>query len=427
MVNSFRELSKRGARFVLTEAAKAGFNARDPEWINLGQGQPELGVLGVDNSFPAEGTGRIARIDLTAADYGYGPVDGLIELRAKIAEHYNRLYRRGMPSKFGPENVSIAAGGRVCMSRVLGALDSTTLGLFSPDYMAFEDVADLFSARISPIVMRLSEEDGFAVPVPKLCQDLKSGKLGSLLMSNPRNPTGNLIEGDELAQLVATANAASTALIMDEYYSYYIWGNRPRPVSSAAYVEDVNKSSTVIIDGFTKNFRYPGFRLGWIVASAENIKRFSDVGSILDGGPPLPTQHAVLPLLEPLRADAETAALQPVFLEKRRFMINSLRSLGIEVAAEPAGTFYIFGSLKNLPQPLSNNLSFFREALKRKIATIPGEFFDLNPGGRYVTQNSDLSHYMRFSFGPDLSKLRQGVERLSVLINGSLENQTIGM
>jgi aspartate/methionine/tyrosine aminotransferase len=406
-MGKFREFSGRGARFVTAEATKAGFSSTDSDWINLGQGQPELGSL-------PGAPDRIGQIDLDDSDYGYGPVDGLMELRIRVAEHYNRLYRNGMPSQLGPENVSIAAGGRVFMARVLGALDKTKLGLFSPDYMAFEDSGDVFS-RVDVQVMRLSERDGFAVPFGQLHDDISSGKLGALMMSNPRNPTGNLVEGGELSELVGVANSVKCPLILDEYYSQYIWSGGTRPVSAAAHIEDVISSNIVIIDGITKNFRYPGLRLGWIVASAENIRKFSAVGSFLDGGPPVPTQKLAINLLEPGRADLETNAIFPVFLKKRDFMLRRLRELGVEVISEPQGTFYIYGSLRNMPQPISKGRDFFHEALKVKIATVPGEFFDLNPGGANL-ESSSLQSFMRFSFGPDLSALERGMDRLEKMI-----------
>jgi aspartate/methionine/tyrosine aminotransferase len=77
-----------------------------------------------------------------------------------------------------------------------------------------------------------------------------------VLASNPRNPTGQVIEGDELKRLVGLSQEGTTTVILDEFYSWYTYPEREEDfgkcVSAASYVEDVNEDSTVIIDGLTK-------------------------------------------------------------------------------------------------------------------------------------------------------------------------------
>ncbi|RIL11126.1 MAG: pyridoxal phosphate-dependent aminotransferase [Proteobacteria bacterium] len=409
MNSIFREFSARGARLVSSEASKAGFSTADPEWINLGQGQPELGEL--PGAPP-----RIEQIHIEQGDYGYGPVDGLRDLKARVAEHYNRLYRNGMPSKFTAENVAIAAGGRVALLRILAALKQVKLGVFSPDYMAFEDAIDSFS-RISPKVLELSEQDGFAIPLAEVCREVSSAALNALLLSNPCNPSGNIIWGDELKRLISECQSSGCALILDEYYSQYIWKEDLARVSAAAFIDDINNSDCIIIDGITKNFRYPGFRLGWILARQELIKRFTAVGSFLDGGPPTPTQRAALQILDPASADRESAAVRQVFREKRDFAVERLKQLGVVIPSIPMGTFYVFGSLRNFPPQINSGLGFFKQALECKIVSVPGGFFDLDPGGGRQGP-SRLESYIRFSFGSPLDVLRVGFDRMQSMIRG---------
>ena len=91
--------------------------------------------------------------------------------------------------------------------------------------------------------------------------------LSALLLSNPCNPTGKLIAGDELAQWTATARELDCAMLFDEFYSHYIWHkDGAAPSSAAAYVDDVDQDPVVIFDGLTKNWRYPGWRVAWTVA-----------------------------------------------------------------------------------------------------------------------------------------------------------------
>ena len=71
---------------------------------------------------------RIQHVDIEPQDHAYGPLEGIPELRAVVAEHYNRLYRQGKRSQYGPENVAIAQGGRLALTRALGALGAVNVG-----------------------------------------------------------------------------------------------------------------------------------------------------------------------------------------------------------------------------------------------------------------------------------------------------------
>ena len=85
-IPGFRAVPRTGVIFATTEAAKLGFKNRDPEWCNLGQGQPETGPL-------AGAPPRITSIDIADGDLEYGPIDGLPELRDAIAELQGKGYK----------------------------------------------------------------------------------------------------------------------------------------------------------------------------------------------------------------------------------------------------------------------------------------------------------------------------------------------
>jgi aspartate/methionine/tyrosine aminotransferase len=89
--------------------------------------------------------------------------------------------------------------------------------------------------------------------------------------------------------------------------------------------------------------------------------------------------------------------------------------MGIRCAREPEGTFYCWASIKDLPPPLNDAESFFYEGLKRKVMTVPGGFFDVNPGKRRPSAGS-LKSWVRFSFGPAEDNVREGLNRLAEMI-----------
>jgi hypothetical protein len=403
----FRDLPFMGVIRVNVQASTLGFVPGSPDWINLGQGQPEVGTL--PGAPP-----RLDRIDIGPQDHAYGPVEGVRELREAVARHYNRLYRAGRTSVYTAENVAIAAGGRLALSRCGAALGAVRLGYFTPDYTAYEDLLTTFD-RLRPQWIELTAERGFRVDPEALEARVDRDGIEALLVSNPCNPTGVIVAGDELAAWVAMARRRGCTLLMDEFYSHYVYGGGG-PVSSAAHVEDVDADPIVIFDGLTKCFRYPGWRVGWVVAPKDVIRTLTAAGSFLDGGPGRPIQRAAVEILEPRRADAETSAVRRAFAAKQRLVLERLGAAGVEFpSAAPTGTFYAFGSVRKLPAPLNDGERFMHEAFRHKVLTVPGAYFDVNPG-RGRPGPSPLAGCVRFSFGPPREQVEEGLARLVRMI-----------
>lgn len=410
MTTPFRDLPFMGVIRVNNEAAKVGYRMGDPAWSNLGQGQPEVGEL--DGAPP-----RYSRIDIPIGDHAYGPVEGIPEYRQAVADHYNRLYRAGKKSLYTIDNVAIAPGGRAALTRIGAALDSVRLGYFTPDYTAYEDLLTTF-ARIEPVHYELKAERGFRMPVSEIEARVEAERIGALLISNPCNPTGVVIAGDELAAWVALARRRRVTLLLDEFYSHYTFRDgKPGagPVSAAAYVEDVNADPVVITDGLTKCYRYPGWRSGWVVGPKSIVETLTAAGSFLDGGPSRPVQRAAIEVLRPERADQETEAVRREFARKQQITVSMLRDIGVEFPAAPEGTFYAWGSVVKLPSPLNDGVGFMHEAFKHRVLTVPGEYFDVNPG-RTRTERSPLASFVRFSFGPPRDSLEGGLTRLGEMV-----------
>lgn len=415
----FRDLPFMGVIRVNNEAAKVGYKMGDPSWTNLGQGQPEVGEI---EDAPA----RFSELKIDIADHAYGPVEGIPELRDAVAAHYNRLYRVGKASQYTRENVAVAPGGRAALTRLGAALAPCRLGYFTPDYTAYEDLLTAFGS-IKPVHFELKASAGFRMEVGELESRVAREGVSALLISNPCNPTGVAISGAELAAWVEMARSRGTTLLMDEFYSHFAYAADGSPmtgiagVSAAAFVEDVNTDPVVIIDGLTKNFRYPGWRSGWVVGPREVIQKVTAAGSFLDGGPSRPMQRAAIEVLKPARADQELAAVRREFARKRKMTLDALTALGVRfpaATAEVNGTFYVFGDVSKLPRPMNTGEGFMREAFKHRVLTVPGEFFDVNPG-HVRTGPSPLGSFVRFSFGPPRDNLAAGLARLAEMVKGA--------
>jgi aspartate/methionine/tyrosine aminotransferase len=208
-------------------------------------------------------------------------------------------------------------------------------------------------------------------------------------------------------------------LLLDEFYSHYIYRSRPGavPIATAArYVEDVDRDPVLIFDGFTKNWRYPGWRVTWTIGPKKIIEALGSAGSFLDGGGSKPLQRAAIPLLSDEHVIAETRAIQAVFRQKRDYLLSELERIGVRVDRAPEGTFYIWGDVGALPPGINDGMTFFRGALEEKVIVVPGEFFDVNPGKRRQGRPSRFKDYVRFSFGPSMATLEKALSRFDAIV-----------
>lgn len=414
-MNAFPKQIPPGPAFVLREAIKRGYTPGNPSWCNLGQGQPQTGPIP-----GAPSRSRTAPCE--ESDYAYGPVAGTSELRQAIADHYNRLYRQGRRSLYSAENVAVSGGGRLALSRAINALGIIRLGFQTPDYMSFEQLIAHNLHKLQAVAVPTDPCEGFRLEVARLLEVIRSCELDAFLFSNPCNPTGQLLEEDELCRCVDGARRQRFTLLVDEFYSHYVYqadgSPAGTPVSAARYVNDVNTDPVVIVDGLTKNFRRPGWRVGWTIAPIDIIEQIVLSGTAIDGGASTVVQRMALDVLAAPAADQETRAVRSEFARKRAVMVAGLRKCGIRVPAEPRGTFYAWVDVSGLPPPLSDADAFFEAALDRKVITVPGRHFALNPHGRRPPEDRTLGAWARLSFGPEEACLREALGRLAEMTAG---------
>ena len=169
------------------------------------QGAPETGTLPGAPS-------RDFSMTIPEAELEYAPVTGLGELREKVADYYNHLYRQGKESQYTKENVCVIPGGRAGLTRIMAVLGDTKIGYFTPDYTAYEQCLGLF-LRISPSPLLHRDVNEALMDPDEFKFQCKGAGLGSVLLSNPANPTGQSIEGENLEQYVKIAREHDTAIM----------------------------------------------------------------------------------------------------------------------------------------------------------------------------------------------------------------------
>lgn len=205
---------------------------------------------------------------------------------------------------------------------------------------------------------------------------------------------------------------------MDEFYGGYNYtsGCDGTTVSAADNIQDVNEDDVLIIDGLTKRFRLPGWRVAWILGPKEFIKAIGSCGSYLDGGTNVPFQEAAIPMLEPEKVRNEMKALQTHFKMKRDYVLGRLEEIGFKFKHVPDSTFYIWLDLSGLPAEINDGLNFFQRCLEEKTIVVPGIFFDLNPAKRRDLFDSPCHHFVRLSYGPKMDHLKRGLDAIEKIV-----------
>jgi aspartate/methionine/tyrosine aminotransferase len=401
-----KKIDKPGTALMMEKATKLGFSFENQDWVNFGQGSPELGEIKGDLV-------RIKNIN-SEKSCGYTPVSGRTDLKEKIANYYNFIKKDGQ--KLTRQNVSVAGGGgRGAILRVLASLSKNLkVGFLNPDYTGYKGFFELFE-NLNFIPINLSKENGFKIDLNKIKTEIKTKSLQAIFFSNPSNPTGQKLTEYELEELLEFCNQEKCLLIHDEFYSKFIYDQKGKIFSAINHLKNIENSNLVILDGLTKGWRYPGFRLSWIIASKKNTEVFNSLGAIFDGGASHPIQQAALDLFDTTKIQEQNLALQENFDIKRKYLIQNLVKLGFLIKSEPMGGFYVFADISKFLEKYQDDLNFCQQLLKQKIILIPGRFFDID----FNKKEPNFKNFVRFSYGLEFHKIKQGVEMLEKILSPS--------
>ena len=222
-LSAFRAVPRTGVIYVTTEAAQPRLpRRRSRRGATSARASPR----------PAPLPGAPPRVAATSRidvdDQEYAPVAGLWELREAIADLYNRLYRRGHAVAVHAPRTSASRAAGARRSRAPRPASATSTSATScPTTPPTRSCST--SSRRSPPSRSCSRASAATPSPPTICAARCTGRgLSALLLSNPCNPTGKLVRGDELGALGrASARELDCALLLDEFYSHYVWTGRP--------------------------------------------------------------------------------------------------------------------------------------------------------------------------------------------------------
>ena len=320
---------------------------------------------------------------LSASTLGYTVALGIPELRKKIAELYWHWYK----VKVDPQRIIVTPGSSGAFILAFTALFDAgdVVGVGSPGYPSYRQILKALS--LNTVTIKALSDNKFQ-PVPT---DVMNNKLDGLLVASPANPTGSMLNRDELEKLMAACKKKETAFISDEIYHGIEYETR---AVSALEVSD----DCFVINSFSKYFSMTGWRLGWIVVPNKHIRQFERLAQNMFICAPHISQIAALGALDSypeLNQNVET------YKTNRAMLTEQLPKLGLANFAPPDGAFYFY---IDVSEYTDNSVNFANEILDEvNVAVTPGIDFDPDRGLKTI----------RLSYACSTPDLKEGLRRLN--------------
>ena len=320
---------------------------------------------------------------LSASTLGYTVALGIPELRNKIAELYWHWYK----VKVDPQRIIVTPGSSgAFILAFTGLFDvGDSVGIGSPGYPSYRQILQALS--LNTVTIKALSDNKFQ-PVPT---DVINNKLDGLLVASPANPTGSMLNRDELEKLMAACKKKETAFISDEIYHGIEYETR---AVSALEVSD----DCFVINSFSKYFSMTGWRLGWIVVPNKHIRQFERLAQNMFICAPHISQIAALGALD---AHHELNQNVQTYKTNRAILAEQLPNLGLAKFAPPDGAFYVY---VDVSEYTDNSVNFANEILEEvNVAVTPGIDFDPDRGLKTI----------RLSYACSTPDLKEGLKRLN--------------
>ena len=318
---------------------------------------------------------------IVPGDLKYPKAWGLPALREAIAAYYRTHYG----TKLDADNVMVFAGGRPALVAILFFLErDIAVRIAETEYTPYYDMLERLGR---PWSMVPSHEANNFTPTIADYLHRPAGARSLVLLSNPCNPTGVTQRGDELRALVKAAASSDTGLLIDEAYELF----QDRPESALQYVDNIDESNIFVTGAATKGLQAPGIRIGWAIASKDNIEVLGNFSSFGMGGVSHPSQRYALELLEPARINQVRSAVPAFYRGQRDRYGAAFGKLGLKLFTGDGG-FYHWCKLPGALTADQLNTRLFKDG----AAILKGTDCDMARRG----EASPLRSFFRFSFGP---------------------------
>lgn len=345
----------------LTISAKAAeLKAKGKDIFNLSLGEPDMPV-------PA----HVIEAVLKAAQKGsakYTPVPGLPELRDAIGCYFERVYLASTPR----EAIIAGNGGKQCIFNICQALlnPGDEVLVPCPYWLSYPDIIQLAGGVLVPVPTSFAQD--FKITVADLEQRL-TPKTRLLLLNSPSNPTGARYSREELETLALWAIDQGLIVISDELYDQ-LYYDAAGPVSLIKLWEK-HPEQIIIVNGLSKSFSMPGWRVGYTVGHPDLIKQMSKLqGQTTSNICSLAQEAAIAALSGPYDS---VFAMRDIYRCRRDAALKIIRQWPAVPSYTPQGAFYIFLDVSALFTPQAADSTSMCTYLldKAEVALVPGVAF----------------------------------------------------
>jgi aspartate aminotransferase len=365
---------------------------RAAELINQGVDVVDFGPGEPDFSTPV-GISAAAKRAIDAGKTKYTNTPGCDELREAIVDTYNRRYGIALTKA----NVIAGSGGKQeLFNFILSLVDyGDEVIIPSPYWVSFPDQV-LFSGGI-PLFARLDPANNFR-PRLRDIEPLVGENTRGVILNSPSNPTGAVIEQQELEAIVRFCADRGLFLLYDETYEFFVYDGQ-RHDSAIRWFEEYPET-VLIVNSLSKTYAMTGWRIGYGIGHPSVVAAAAKIQSHSTSNPSSIAQHAAI---EALRSgEKEVQKMLHAYVERRAWLLGALNSIP-GISCEPTdGAFYVFPSIRAFfgRKGIENSTDFAAFLLEEaRVAVVPGAAFGADD-------------FMRISYATSIERIQEGVERI---------------
>lgn len=323
--------------------------------ISLGVGEPD---------FPTPWHIRRAGIkSLENSKTRYTSNSGLVELRQEICSYLSRRYSVNYDPK---SEVLVTVGGSEGIDGAIRALvaPGDEVIIPQPSFVCYEPIVRL--AGGVPVIVNLKAENEFRLTAKEL-REVINERTKLLVFPFPSNPTGAIMERENLEEIAEVLRGTNVCVLSDEIYSELTYGGK-KHVSIASI--DGMRERTVLINGFSKSYSMTGWRMGYACAPAPIIAQMTKIHQFAIMSAPTTSQYAAVEALR--NGDEDVLHMVEQYDMRRRLIVKGFNDLGMD-CFEPKGAFYCFPSVKKTG--MTSEEFCEKLLLSKKVAVVPGSAF----------------------------------------------------
>lgn len=317
---------------------------------------------------------------------------GLKDLRKEIANYIERTQK----ISYNPDSeILVTVGGSEAIDIGLRAVinPNDEVIIPQPSYVSYEPCAILADAK--PVIINLKAENEFRLKPDELINAI-TPKTKVLILPYPNNPTGAIMEREDLEAIATIIKEKDILVMSDEIYSALTYKNSHISIASI----DGMKERTILINGFSKAYAMTGWRLGYACAPKEILSQMTKIHQFAIMCAPTTSQYAAISALK--NGDSDVEVMRRAYNQRRRFLMNAFEEMGLE-CFEPYGAFYVFPCIKEFG--MTSEEFATKLLMEEKVAVVPGTAFGECGEG-----------YLRISYAYSLENLKIAIERLNRFI-----------